>query len=95
MAYVNDNICDEDNTFTCSGNCSNNDDNNNTGTDESYETYETTDSTTTTRTTATVTTTTTDEVTCELNHIDINECDRDVLEVSEEIISKFHHGRYF
>ena len=27
--------------------------------------------------------------------IDINECDRDVLEVSEEIISKFHHGRYF
>ena len=90
---VNDNFC-EDNTSNASGNCSNNDDNNNT--DESYETYETSDSTTTTRTTATVTTTTTDEVTCELNHIDINECDRDVLEVSEEeIISKFHHGRYF
>ena len=85
---VND---DEDNTSIASGNCtsSNNDDNN---TDESYETYETSDST---RTTATVTTTTTDEVTCELNHIDINECDRDILEVSEEIISKFHHGRYF
>ena len=88
---VNDNIF-EDNTSIASGilNCNNNDDKNYT--DESYET---TNSTTTTRTTATVTTTTTDEVTCELNHININECDRDILEVSEEIISKFDHGRYF
>ena len=72
---VNDNIC-EDNTLIASGN-------NYEGSDKADLSYSTT---MTTRTTATVTTTTTDEVTCELNSelndININECDRDVLEVS-------------